>query len=98
MDGVNGKQSMCTRTQLSSSNPVTVIDNAYNENGQITVKLAGQSVNAGKFSFGLKFFQIIIFLMNQVAMRINNHAHRIHQSCRIVNANQLRDFRKYSPV
>jgi type IV secretion system protein VirD4 len=63
VDGVNGKQSMCTRTQLSSSNPVIVIDNAFNENGQITVKLAGQSVNGGKFSFGIKFFQIIIFLI-----------------------------------
>lgn len=62
-DGQNGNPLKCTRSQISSSIPVIVVDNQLNEKGQITIKPDGQSVNEGKFSFGIMFFQIIFFLV-----------------------------------
>ena len=56
-------KNMCTRSNISSTTSVIVVDNVPNENGQIVVKPNGASVNDGKFSFGIRFLQIILFLI-----------------------------------
>ena len=56
-------KNMCTRSNISSTTQVIVVDHVPNENGQIVVKPNGASVNDGKFSFGIRFLQIILFLI-----------------------------------
>lgn len=52
----------CSTTSNAMTKPAIVLDNKVSENGTIRIREPGNA-NEGKFSFGIKFFQIIVFLI-----------------------------------
>lgn len=53
---------VCTKTSSAVTLPGVVVDSKADENGMISIKEPG-GTNDGKFSFGVKFLQIIVFLI-----------------------------------
>lgn len=53
---------VCTTTSSAATLPAVVVDSKPDENGLINIKEPG-GVNDGKFSFGIRFLQIIVFLI-----------------------------------
>ena len=53
---------VCTTTSSAATLPAVIVDATPDENGLINIKEPG-GVNDGKFSFGIRFLQIIVFLI-----------------------------------